>query len=174
MKRRSSPPEARDLAGDPAVEKIGHIATSTRICLFGTSEGHTPLEFRPMSVQHVDAVGNLWFLSARSSTLNRQVSRHPFVQLLFANPAASEYLSLQGRAFASDSQPLREKYWNPLAQAWFKQGINDPELTVVRVQPEQGHYWDSDDGKTVTFLKIAVAALTGADLPTGVSGEVRP
>ena len=131
MKKQPSP-DATNLSRDAAVEKIRQIVKSTRVCLFASSEGRPPLEVRPMSVQDVDAVGNVWFLSAASSFQNHQISRHPQVQLFFANPNTSEYLSLEGRAFVSTSRPLKEKYWNPLAAAWFKQGIDDPELTVIR------------------------------------------
>lgn len=173
MKKQPSP-DATNLSRDAAVEKIRQIVKSTRVCLFGTSEGHPPLEVRPMSVQDVDAVGNVWFLSAASSFQNKQISRHPQVQLLFANPGSSEYLSLHGRAFISTSRPLKEKYWNPLASAWFKDGIDDPELTVIRVQTEHGHYWDTEYGKTVTMLSLVVGAVTGKPVTTGKHGEVWP
>jgi len=173
MKKPPSP-DAKNLSRDAAVEKIRHIAKSARVCLFGTSEGHLPLEVRPMAVQDVDAVGNIWFLSARSSFQNRQISRHPQVQLLFSNPGASEFLNLHGRAFITDSQPIREKYWNPLAKTWFKKGVNDPELTVIRVQSEHGHYWDAEYGSTVMLLSIMAGALTGKPVAAGAQGEVWP
>lgn len=173
MKKPTSP-DATNLSRDAAVEKIRQIVKSTRVCLFGSSEGHPPLEVRPMSVQDVDAVGNVWFLSAASSFQNRQIGRHPQVQLFFANPGTSEYLSLEGRAFISDSRPLKEKYWNPLAAAWFKQGIDDPELTVIRVQTEHGHYWDTEYGKAATMLSLVVGAVTGAPVAAGKHGEVWP
>lgn len=167
-------PDAKNLAQDAAVEKIRAIAKSARICLLGTSEGHLPLEVRPMSVQDVDAAGNLWFLSSRSSHQNRQISRHPQAQLLFSNPGASEFLSLQGRAFVTDSRPLKEKYWSALAKGWFPGGIDDPELTVLRFQTETGHYWDTEYGKTITMLSVLAGALTGQPLSSGVQGDVKP
>lgn len=167
-------PDAKNLSQEAAIEKIRALAKSARVCLFGTSEGHLPLEVRPMTVQDVDAAGNLWFLAASSSFQTRQISRHPQAQLLFSNPGSSEFLSLHGRAFVTDSRPLKEKYWNPLAKGWFPGGIDDPELVVIRFQTEQGHYWDTEYGKTVTLLQVAVSALTGHPLAIGVQGEVRP
>ena len=166
--------DAINLSRDAAVEKIRQIVKSARVCLFGTSEGHPPLEVRPMAVQDVDAVGNVWFLSAASSFQNSQISRHPQVQLFFSNPGTSEYLSLQGRAFVSTSQPLKEKYWNPAASAWFKRGLEDPELTVIRVQTESGHYWDTEFGGSATILSLVVGAVTGAPVATEKHGEVFP
>lgn len=172
--KKQPDPDAKNLNQDAAVEKIRQIAKSARVCLFGTSEGHLPLEVRPMSVQDVDAAGNLWFLGARSSFQTRQLSRHPQAQLLFSNPGASEYLSLQGRAFVTDSRPLKEKYWNALAKGWFPGGIDDPELMVIRFQTESGHYWDTEYGKTVTLLSVLAGAITGQPLSSGVQGDLKP
>ena len=174
MNKHQPNPDAQNLHQEAAIEKIRAIAKSARVCLFGTSEGHLPLEVRPMSVQEVDAAGNLWFLSGRSSSQNRQISRHPQVQLLFANPGSTEYLSLQGRAYVTDSPPLKEKYWSPLAKGWFPGGVEDPELTVIHVQTESGHYWDTEYGKTVTMLTILAGAITGKPLSNGVQGDVKP
>jgi general stress protein 26 len=174
MNKHQSDPDAKNLTQDAAVEKIRQLAKAARVCLLGTSEGHLPLEVRPMTVQDVDAAGNLWFLSARSSFQNHQISRHPQAQLLFANPGSSEFLSLQGRAFVTDSRPLKEKYWNPLATGWFPGGIDDPELTVLRFQTESGHYWDTEYGKTVTLLSVVAGALTGKPLSSGVQGNLKP
>ena len=172
--KKQPDPDAKNLNQDAAVEKIRQIAKSARVCLLGTSEGHLPLEVRPMSVQDVDAAGNLWFLGARSSFQTRQLSRHPQAQLLFSNPGASEYLSLQGRAFVTDSRPLKEKYWNALAKGWFPGGIDDPELMVIRFQTESGHYWDTEYGKTVTLLSVLAGAITGQPLSSGVQGDLKP
>ena len=174
MNKHQPDADAKNLTQDAAIEKIRQIAKSARICLLGTSEGHLPLEVRPMTVQDVDAVGNFWFLGARSSFQTRQIGRHPQAQLMVSNPDASEFLSLQGRAFVTDSRPLKEKYWNALALSWFPGGVDDPELTVIRFQPESGHYWDTAFGKAVTLLQVAISSLTGHPLAIGVQGEVRP
>ena len=165
---------AHDLARDAAVEKIREIARCARVCLFGTIPGKFPLEVRPMVVEHVDEAGVLWFLSGRSSEKNHDISRDSRVQLLFANPGSSQYLSLNGTAYVSDDRPLRERYWNPLARAWFPGGVDDPELTVIRVWPEGGHYWDTEHGKTVSLVEIAVAAMTGQPTSTGIQGRIEP
>lgn len=179
MKRRSPPSpaatgSAQDLNHSPAVEKIRQLAKSARVCFFGTTHGSPPLDVRPMTVQEVDVVGNLWFLSARSSALNKDIARNPKVQLLFANPADSEFLNLQGFATIHDTKAFREKYYTPLAKTWFPGGVNDPELTVIRVMPREGHYWDTVYGKAVTLLMVAVGAVTGQPMDIGVQGDIKP
>ena len=155
------------------MEKIRAVAKSTNICFFGTALNHPPLTVRPMAVQSVDDAGNLWFLSGRDTNTNAHIAEDPRVQLLFANPGTSEYLTLQGVATISDDRALREEHWTPIARTWFNGGVDDPDLTVIRVEANDGYYWDTKHGKMISFLKIAAGALTGKTLDDSIEGEVR-
>lgn len=161
------------LSGTQAVEEIREVAKAAGICLFGTLPDHVPLNVRPMAVQTVDPSGNLWFLSSRSSHTNRHIKEDGRVQLLFANPAKSEYMTLQGTATISDDRALKEEHWTPIAKTWFNEGIDDTDLTVIRVEPSDGYYWDTKHGKMVSFLKIAAGAVSGKTLDDSVEGDIR-
>lgn len=162
------------LSGSKAVEKIRELAESTRVCLFGTALQRPPLSVRPMTVQSVDESGNVWFLSARSSTTNRDIHASPAVQLFFANPGTSEYMTLDGVGMISDDPAVRREHWTPIAKTWFNEGVDDPEVTVIRVEPNDGYYWDTKHGKTVAFLKIAAGAAMGKTFDDSVEGKIRP
>lgn len=161
------------LSGNQAVAEIKHVAEAAGVCLFGTLLDRAPLTVRPMAVQSVDEVGNVWFLSSRTSHTNRHIAEDPRVQLLFANPGKSEYMTLQGFATITDDRALREKHWMPLAKTWFERGVDDPDLTVVKVQATDGYYWETKHGKMVSFLKIAAGAVTGKTADDNIEGEVR-
>lgn len=160
------------LSGTKAVEEIQAVAKSAGVCLFGTAVQRVPLTVRPMAVQSVDDAGNLWFLSSRTSHTNQHIAEDPRVQLLFASPGSSEYMTLQGVATISDERALREAHWTPIAKTWFNQGVDDPDLTVIRVEANDGYYWDTKHGKMVSFLKIAAGVLTGKTLDDSVEGKV--
>jgi general stress protein 26 len=164
----------QDLFGTAAAEKIREIAKAARICLFGTSPGKHPLDVVPMAVQEVDDAGNVFFLSGRSSHKNQHIAADPRVQLFFANVGDSDYMSLEGVATISDQKVDREKYWTPIAKTWFQGGVDDPEVTVIRVQPNQGYYWDTVHGKTVSMLKTVAGAISGKTMDDSVEGKVLP
>ena len=162
-----------NLTGAKATAKIAKLAKSARVCLFGTKAANG-LAVRPRAVQDVDKQGNVWFLSGRSSAKNRQIARNPRVQLLFANVGDSEYLNLHGVASISQDRELIKAHWTPIAKTWFHEGIDDPEATVVKVRIESGYYWNTEHGKTVALLSIALGALTGKTLDDSVEGTVKP
>lgn len=173
MKREFEDPH-QHLAGAGAVEKIRALAESARVCLFGTALTRPPLTVRPMAVQSVDDAGNLWFLSSRASELNHDITESPDVQLLFAHPGNSEFMTLEGVATISDDPALRREHWTPIAKTWFNHGVDDPDLTVIKVEPNDGYYWDTKHGKAVAMVKIAAGALTGKTFDDSVEGKIRP
>jgi general stress protein 26 len=161
------------LSGSKAVEQIRAVAKGARICLFGTAVSRVPLSVRPMAVQSVDDGGALWFLSDRRSHTNRDILADPRVQLLFSNPGDSQYLTLQGTATISDDPELKKQHWTPIAKTWFNAGLQDPDLTVIRVEPSDGYYWDTKHGKVFSMLSIATGAVTGKTIDDSIEGQVR-
>jgi len=174
MKKLSNDDPIENFTHAPAVDKIRELALAARVCLFGSGPGTFPLTVTPMAVREVDEAGNVWFLSARSSVKNAHITHDPRVQLLFSNTGDAQYMTLEGTATVSDSRELREKYWTQMAEAWLHGGVDDPELTVIKVAIKDGYYWDTEHGKAIALLKIMVGALTGKSIDDSVEGKVRP
>lgn len=164
--------DLKNLSNEEAVAKLKKLAESTRICMFCTDLSHTPFSTRPMSVQEVDDGGNLWFLSSAESNKNFEIRQDEAVQLLFANVADTEYLSIYGKAYIYKDKTTIEEKWSPMAKAWFTEGKDDPNLTVLRVQPGYVYYWDTKNGKMITMLKIAAAAIIGKTMDGSVEGKL--
>ena len=38
-----------------------------------------------------------------------------------------------------------EEMWSPIAKTWFHEGPRDPSLTILKVTPEDGYYWDTKE-----------------------------
>lgn len=160
----------RDLTGPAALRKLRDLATG--VCLFTTATGQRPDPSRPMALQGVDEQGALYFFSAASSDKNKELAADPAVQLYFAKESASEYLSIYGHATISRDQAKIAEYWNPLVKTWFQGGPDDPDLTLVRVQPTTIHYWDTKHNQMVALLKMAASLVTGKTMDDGVEGDL--
>ena len=50
----------------------------------------------------------------------------------------------------------------------------DPSLTIIKVTPEDGYYWDTKDGKLITLLKMAAGAITGKEIDGSIEGKLNP
>ena len=163
--------DIKNLSGDAAIDKLKALAEN-KICLFCTFEGNEIVS-RPMSTQGIDDNGTIWFFSSRNSLKNIQITTENKVYLMYADTGAQHYLSLTAYAQIADDREKIEALWTPLAKAWFEQGKVDPDIKLIKLHPIEGHYWDTKNGKLVSAIKIAAAALTGKQPDAGVHGSVK-
>lgn len=165
--------EIKHLSEKEGLDKLKSLAEEIRICMFCTRVGDLPFASRPMSTSQVDEQGRIWFLSAASSDKNLEIRNDEQVQLIYAQPDSSHFLTVTGKATQTRDRKKLDELWTKLAEAWFKQGKDDPELTAICVVPADVYYWDTKNGKMITLLKIAASAVSGARADGGVEGEIR-
>lgn len=164
-----------NLQGADAIKRIKDMAEAASTCFFCTHI-HTgePFSTRPMAVLQVDDEGNLWFMSANDSKKNMELQDDIVVQLLFQGSTHTEFLNLYGTASISADKEKIKELWNPMVKTWFTEGQDDPRISVIKVQPEKGYYWDTKHGKIVALLKIAAGAIMGKTLDDSIEGKLRP
>jgi general stress protein 26 len=163
--------DIQNLSGAKALEKVKALA-GDKTAMFCTFEGDQMVT-RPMHTQGIDDDGTFWFFSDKDSFKNHAIEHSPNVHLIYANNSDYEYLSIEGMASVERDQQKIEELWKEFAKAWFTEGKNDPSLTLIRVTPQNGHYWDTKSNKVISLMKIAVGALTGKTMDNGLEGELR-
>lgn len=162
-----------NLTQQDALKKIKALAEDIKICMLCTKAIQLPFDARPMATQQVDEKGDIWFFSGADSIKNEEIEEDADVQLIYAKPSDSKFLTVYGHANIIRNSDKTEELWNSFVKAWFPEGKNDPNLTLIRVRPEVAHYWDTKDGKMISLLKIATAALTGkSNNDGGVEGNL--
>ncbi|CAN5253690.1 hypothetical protein BH09BAC3_BH09BAC3_19670 [soil metagenome] len=164
--------EFQNLSHQDAIEKCQLLVDHNSTCLFTTNLSTLPLTTRPMSVQKVCDQGNFWFLSDKNSDKNEEISADARVQLFFSNTSNYEFLSIYGMATISFDQEKINELWKPIAKAWFTEGKEDPRISVIKITPEEGFYWDTKDGKLVSMFKFLASAVVGKTLSEGVEGTL--
>ena len=162
-----------DLRGGDAVAKIKQLVKKAETCFFCTNVPGGGNAARPMNVRLVDDDGNLWFLSASDSHTNEQVAADPNVQLYFQGSPHSDFLHLKGRATISTDRAKIEELWEPVLKTWFTGGVDDPRVTVIRVAPTDGYYWDTKHGNTVAGIKMMIGAVIGKTLDDSIEGKLK-
>jgi len=160
------------LVNQDAVAKLKELAKEIDICMFCTNLTVAPFSTRPMSVREVDAEGNIWFISSAASNKNMAIKEDEHVQLLFAQPSSAHFLDVYGRASVYTDKATIEDKWQPMAKAWFSEGKDDPDVTIIKVAPSEAYYWDTKNGKMISLLKIAAAAVTGKQMDGGIEGRL--
>ena len=163
----------KDLGGPEAIAKIKELVNSAKSCFFLSNiKTGIPASVRPMAVQKIDDEGNLWFLSAKDSHKNQDLSTDPMVHLLFQGSAHSDFLNLYGIATVSDDKEKINELWEPILKVWFTEGKDDPRISVIKVEPTEGYYWDNKHGNAVAFIKQLAGAAIGKTLDDSIEGKL--
>ncbi len=165
--------DKKDLINKEAVQKIKELAKDSNICHFVTNLSNIPLSSRPMATQKVDDEGNIWFLSDKSSDKNTDIHSDQRVQLFYSANSNYEYLSVYGTAEISFDKEKIHEMWTSLTKAWFPGGEDDPTISLIKVIPEDGYYWDTKNNKIISLFKIAKSIVTGRTDDDGIEGTLK-
>lgn len=162
----------KNLQSKEALDKLKKLVTDINVCMFITNNKEHHDHTRPMATIEVDEEGTLWFFTDIRSIKVEEVSQERTVHLVYAHPGKESYLDVWGSAtIITDRQQIRDK-WSTIVKAWFPNGVDDPNLALLKVQPREMYYWDAETGKMVQFLKIAAAVVTGKRLADGAEGKL--
>jgi general stress protein 26 len=162
-----------NLNDEEAIDKLKSLVNEIVVCFFctnvNTNIGGT---CRPMSAIKVCDQGNIWFFSDKNSDKNKAIASNKNVQLFFSHPGKSSYLVVDGEAEILFDKTKIEELWTPIAKIWFKDGKDDPDISIIKVTPTNAYYWDTDGNRMVNFLKFVASVATGSNFITGTKGNL--
>ena len=162
----------KNLNDQEAIKKFRELVKEINICMFITNTAGDQEHTRPMATIEVEDNGTLWFFTDIRSIKVEEVNKEKEVHLVYAHPGKESYLDVWGAAsVVTDRQQLVDK-WSPIVKAWFPDGVTDPNLGLLKVQPVEAYYWESETGKMVQFLKMAASLVAGERLADGAQGSL--
>lgn len=145
-----------------------------RVAMLTTLDESGSLRSRPMYTQQAEFGGELWFFTSDASGKVAEIEQDSDVNLAYAEPKDSLYVSVSGKAEVVHDRDKIEELWNPALNAWFKGGKDDPHIALLRVKVTEAEYWDDSRSKMSQLLGMAKAAVTG-DTYTGTEhGTLKP
>lgn len=117
---------------------------------------------QPMTAFREEETGTIWFFTRNDTDLARDVAA-PGQSAMFSYGSKDQKvwacihgeLSVQGRDPA-----IIDRYWNPVLAAWYPGGKDDPDLTLLRFDADDGRVWVSDGGVFKFAYEIAKANVT--------------
>jgi general stress protein 26 len=145
-----------------AVEKLRQLTKSIDFAMFITNLGKGPSYAVPMSTKRVDDDGNIWFLSVRDSSQNKYIELDGRAHLIYSKPSSMEFLSVRGAATVHSDRDTLAQLYGVTDGIWFS-GLDDPNLTAIKMVPTDVSYWDTSGSKLVALIKMGVAIAIGTE-----------
>lgn len=175
--------QAQSLSPTEVADHAWNLADRIHVCLFTTHDGERYRQ-RPLSA-HVDREGRvIRFLVGASGghtiseatghpvpSLLEQIEAHPIVSLGFADPGASDFVSMTGHAEVSNDRTRIHELWSPFMQALWD-SPDDPDIRLVTVTPEDAELWEGPS-RLVAHAVMLAAAATGTRPTLGQHGSAR-
>jgi general stress protein 26 len=135
--------------------------------------GGPPRHMQPMTAFCDEADGALWFFSKRESDLVREAGPAGHAAMFCVMAKDQEFQACIGGDLSEDRDRAKiSKYWNAVSAAWFPEGKDDPDLTLLRFVPADAQVWVSRSGPLTFAWEIAKANATHKQPDVGTASHI--
>ena len=148
------------------LEQISEKMRDIDFAVLSTRTDNGALAGRPMSNnREVDYDGDSYFFTCDDTRTVADIQRDPNVGLAYQAKSGMLglkpfFLTVEGRASLIKDKAEFARRWTKDLDAWFKQGIDTPGLTLIKVNARRLHYWDGfDEGELRLDNGVGVAEL---------------
>ncbi|MDQ2778970.1 MAG: pyridoxamine 5'-phosphate oxidase family protein [Pseudomonadota bacterium] len=146
----------------PMAEKLG----SARVAMMVLDEPANGLCSRPMTALEMDRSGAVWFMASRKTTTPLLGHGPKAANLAFVDDGDSNYVSIAGEASMVDDMARKKELWSPAGRPWFS-GVDDPDLTLIKVSPRHVEIWDGPDNAVSRVFAMAASMVAGKEVGMG-------
>jgi general stress protein 26 len=105
---------------------------------------------RPMRIAEINDENELWFVTNNHSGKVDEIQANKTVAITMQG--GGKYLSLIGRAEVVQDRAKLDELWSDAWKIWFPKGKDDPAVTLLRVMPDQGEYWDMSGMNRLRYI----------------------
>jgi len=106
---------------------------------------------RPMSNnRQVEYDGDNYFFTCDDHGAVKDIEGDPNVALNYQSKSGvlgmkPFFITIEGRAELIKAKDRFAEHWTKDLESWFKQGVDTPGLTMIKVHAQRLHYWDGYD-----------------------------
>ncbi len=163
-----------NLDNEEGILKLKKMVDTIKFCFFSTDlKNKNGASSTVMTAQTVDEDGNIWFFSGLDSDRNKDIKTNNNVQLYFSCPEKNSYLSVNADANIVLDKNIIAELWNPLLKIWFKDGVDDINISLIKATTKTANYWDNENGKMINFFKMIASVITGDINIDSAQGKIK-
>lgn len=112
--------------------------------LKGAREGHS----QPMTA-HFEGDGPLWFFTHADTALAKATAQAQPGLFHYASGDHALHACVHGQLVVDRNQAAIDRFWTAEVERWLPEGKDDPRVTLLRFDPDDGQVWLNDHGPTV-------------------------
>ncbi len=125
-----------------------------------------------MGISKVEDDGTMWFFAKLMSKKVEELEHDERVCVVILNERKNNYLMVHGKGSISFDKQKMKELWNPAMKAWFPEGLEDQDILLIKVVPQQANYWESSSSQMVVLFNMVKAIVTGKEYDEGSHGKI--
>jgi len=153
------------------VAKLRELIKDIDFAMLTTVSEDGTLISRPMSTQQAEFDGDLWFFTSAPTGKTEDIAREQQVNVAYAQPDKQNYVSVSGTAILVNDRAKMAELWSPIYKAYFPEGLDDPNLRLIKVVVDKAEYWESH-GLIRSIIGFA-QVLVGKEADMGENERIR-
>ncbi|KQQ79458.1 pyridoxamine 5'-phosphate oxidase family protein [Aureimonas sp. Leaf324] len=133
------------------LKDISEAMADIDFCMLSTRTEGGDIAARPMSNNgDVAYEGDSYFFTYAEARTVSDIERDPRVGLGFQGKKGllgrpPMFISVEGRAELIRDKAAFEAHWTKDLEYWFKDGVDTPNLVLIKVHATRIHFWNGED-----------------------------
>lgn len=118
--------------------------------MFSTLSEDGTIASRPMSNnRNVEYNGDAYFFTTEDNQIVADIENDATTTLNYVTAKSSDkpslFIAIQGESALIREKEALKEYWTPDVEKWFPQGIDTPDLLLIKVTAQRISYWDDQN-----------------------------
>ena len=139
-----------EISREDAMAKALKLLSGAKTVFLATNGSHGHPNLRAMVPVKTEGVNTLWFSTSRGSSKVDELAHSDKAVVYGYSPRNMSEFRLWGSVEVLDDAGSRELIWAEALREHFPEGVNDPNLLVLRFSAVSGMYM-AKDGKSGVF-----------------------
>ena len=118
-------------------------------------DGH---HFQPMTAFVERETNRIWFFTRKDSDIAQAATAGSEASFVFQS--RDLWACIDGTIREQLDRERMDKYWNVHVAAWYPEGKDDPHLTILQFDADDGRIWVNEGGFFKFFYEVAKANVT--------------
>lgn len=131
-----------------------------RFGMLGVVGGQVQHHFNPMACYPEKDTGRIWFFTKKGTDLVRDAGQAGQKAMFIVTDGQKFQACIGGTLKEQYDRAELETFWNPHIAAWYPDGKDDPELTMLCLDPSDADVWISKAGPVKYSYEVAKANTT--------------
>ncbi|MEV8267076.1 pyridoxamine 5'-phosphate oxidase family protein [Microbacterium sp. NPDC076911] len=149
-----------ELSAADASARVKELVEDIDFTMLTTIDDRGTLVSRPMSTRQMDENGDICFFTADDSKKADEVDADSDVGLSYCDAKGMRFVSIGGRARIVHDRAKMEELYTQSLDIWFEDGLDTPDIALLRVTPVETEFWEPAHGKVVMAAGMLKSLVT--------------